>query len=369
MKPFEEADPPAAPFVSEAIEDASTLPASWVREPAAFERIREAVLARTWHVTDETSSGELEPENVLPFTFLEGSLDEPLLRTRGADGARSLLSNVCTHRGNLLVQEACAAKSIRCRYHGRSFGLDGRFKRMPAFEDARDFPRPEDDLPKVPSASLGRVQFASVEPSMSFAELMDPFAERLSFVPWSEAVLTSTKDYRVRANWLLYCDNYLEGFHIPFVHEGLLEALEFGSYAVELGRWSSLQVGIAKRPEDALVLPERHPDHGRRVGAYYLFLFPGTMINVYPWGVSVNAIRPLGLRETKVTYWTFVHDPSKLDSGAGADLERVELEDEAVVETVQRGVSSRFYRTGRFSPTMERGVHHFHRLVAEMLQR
>ncbi len=357
------------PSITEAIEDASTLPASLVRDPAAYEQLRERVLAKTWHATDETAFGFAHArDHAAPFQLMPGSLDEPLVRTRAADGTSFLLSNVCTHRGNVLVHKPCAAKSLRCPYHGRVFGLDGGFRRMPAFEAARNFPRAEDNLPHVPSASLGHIEFASVAPVMSFDELVGPFAQRLAFVPWKDTSLTSTKEYRIQANWLLYCDNYLEGFHIPFVHEGLLDTLDFGSYTVELERWSSLQVGTAKRAEDAISLPEHHPDHGRMVGAFYLFLFPTTMINVYPWGVSVNAIRPLAPKETSVTYWTFVHDASKLAHGAGADLERVEMEDEAVVESVQRGVCSRFYSGGRFSPSMERGVHHFHRLIAELLR-
>jgi choline monooxygenase len=53
--------------------------------------------------------------------------------------------------------------------------------------------------------------------------------------------------------------------------------------------------------------------------------------------------------------------------GAGAELDKVEREDEAVVESVQKGVCSRFYNTGRYSPTREQGTHHFHRLLAEFL--
>ena len=29
----------------------------------------------------------------------------------------------------------------------------------------------------------------------------------------------ASRDYLVKANWALYCDNYLEGFHIPFIHK------------------------------------------------------------------------------------------------------------------------------------------------------
>ena len=63
-----------------------------------------------------------------------------------------------------------------------------------------------------------------------------------------------------------------------------------------------------------------------------------------------------------------VWDAEKLDAGAGGPLDRVEMEDEAIVERVQRGVSSRLYRGGRDSPTRESGVHHFHRLLCEFVR-
>ena len=44
----------------------------------------------------------------------------------------------------------------------------------------------------------------------------------------------------------LYCDNYLEGFHIPFIHNDLNEALDFNNYDVELFKYSNLQIGIGK---------------------------------------------------------------------------------------------------------------------------
>jgi len=50
-------------------------------------------------------------------------------------------------------------------------------------------------------------------------------------------------------------------------------------------------------------------------------------------------------------------------------LDRVEREDEAIVEAVQRGVRSRLYDRGRYSPTREQGVHHFHRLLGEVISR
>jgi len=91
------------------------------------------------------------------------------------------------------------------------------------------------------------------------------------------------------------------------------------------------------------------------------------MVNAYPWGLSVNHVQPLAPDRTRVAFRSYVWDASRLERGAGAALDRVEHEDEAIVEAVQRGVRSRLYRSGRYSPTREQGVHHFHRLLCAFL--
>src|SRR5206468_12580152 len=128
---------------------------------------------------------------------------------------------------------------------------------------------------------------------------------------------------------------------IPYVHSGLAATLDYGESAVELERYSVAQLGIAQAGEPAFRPPPGHPDHGRAVGAYYYWLFPTTMFNVYPWGVSVNVIVPLEVDRTRVSFLPFVWDASKREQGAGGGLDRVEREDEAIVEAVQRGGRSR----------------------------
>jgi choline monooxygenase len=78
-------------------------------------------------------------------------------------------------------------------------------------------------------------------------------------------------------------------------------------------------------------------------------------------------VKPLGVDRTRVSYLSYVWDASKLDRGAGAALDRVEREDEVIVESVQRGVRARLYERGRYSPKREQGVHHFHRLLVRAL--
>jgi choline monooxygenase len=69
-----------------------------------------------------------------------------------------------------------------------------------------------------------------------------------------------------------------------------------------------------------------------------------------------------------VRYLTWVARPELVQGGAGADLDTVEREDEAVVERVQRGVRARLYRGGRFSPEREEGPHWFERLLSRELE-
>jgi choline monooxygenase len=346
-------------LIDEDIRRARTLPASFYRDPAVFERLREKVLALSWQLVDgaEQVSGA---GSVLPFTFLAGCVDEPLLLARDGDGALHGLSNVCTHRGNLLCTKAEVAQSLRCRYHGRRFALDGRFLSMPEFEGVRDFPSPADDLPRIQLGRLGPLLFAAVHPAFAFEDLIALVRERTSFLPLDRMRLdpAGSRSYEVAANWALYCDNYLEGFHVPFVHPDLAKTIDYGSYRTELSGWSSLQVAETTAEADAF--------DGSTVAAYYFFLFPNTMLNFYPWGLSINVVVPLAVDRTRVVYRTWVLDPARRGRGAGGALDRVELEDEAVVEQVQRGVRSRLYDRGRYSPSREAGVHHFHRLLASL---
>ena len=92
------------------------------------------------------------------------------------------------------------------------------------------------------------------------------------------------------------------------------------------------------------------------------------MFNFYPWGLSVNIVKPVSPAITKVSFLSYVWKDEKRNKGAGAGLDKVEMEDEAVVENVQKGIRSRFYKHGRYSVTREQGTHHFHRLIAEFMR-
>jgi choline monooxygenase len=344
-------------MIDDDIASARTLPASFYRDRAVFDSVRERIFARSWQLVDG-SERAARPGAVLPFEFLAGCVDEPLLLVRDLESQLHALSNVCTHRGNVLCTEPGVLQALRCRYHGRRFNLDGRMIAMPEFEGVHDFPTPRDDLKRLELGRFGPLLFAGLDPAFSFDALINPVREHLAFLPLHRLSFDpgSSRTYDVKASWILYCDNYLEGFHVPFVHPELAKTIDFASYRTELFEWTSLQIAQAASPEEAF--------HGSTVGAYYFFLFPNTMLNFYPWGLSLNIVVPLAVDRTQVVYRTWVLDASRRATGAGGSLDRVEREDEEIVEQVQRGIRSRLYDRGRYSPAREAGVHHFHRLLA-----
>ena len=351
--------------VDDDIARASTLPAAFYRDAGAWEATRERVFARSWQWLGDLAD-VAAPSSLSPRTLLPGILDEPLVLSRDAAGELRCLSNVCTHRANLLVHAPCRADQIRCGYHSRRFDLAGRMTFMPGFEGAVGFPSPADDLPRVAHGAWAGLAFVSLDAAAPFDAFVGDVAAGLRTMPLDRLVHDPARDrdYDVAAHWALYVENYLEGFHLPFVHRALSDAVDVETYATILHRYSSVQVALARDGADAFA-PARRDDPS--IAAYYWWVFPNLMVNAYPWGLSINHVRPLAPDRTRVAFRSYVWDASRLDRGAGGALDRVELEDEAVVEAVQRGVRSRLYRAGRYSPARETGVHHFHRLLCEFL--
>lgn len=326
------------------------------------------VFARSWQWVGD-SARMRAPAHLLPVTLLEGCLDEPLVLSSDEDARLRCLSNVCTHRGAIVVEGETHARSMRCRYHGRRFNLDGTLGSMPEFETTVGFPSESDNLRQLQLDKFGPLLFSGIDPAMSFDEWIAPVRERVEWMPL-ETFRRDTKsshDYLIEANWALYCDNYLEEFHIPYVHAGLAEKLDYANYRTERFGFSNLQLGIARAGEPAFELPAGHPNSGERVAAFYFWLFPNTMLNFYPWGLSLNVVTPLSVNRTRVSFHSYVWREELRADGAGGNLHAVEMEDEEVVESVQRGVRSRIYSRGRYSERREVGTHHFHELLARFM--
>ena len=171
---------------------------------------------------------------------------------------------------------------------------------MPEFKEVKNFPSREDNLTQLPVFGWGSMLFTSLNATANPEKYFRAMQERLSWLPLQEFVYKPelSKSYDVHAHWALYCENYLEGFHIPFVHAGLNAVIDFGNYTTELFVSSNLQLGIAKTDDKIFELPPASPDYGKKVAAYYFFVFPNILFDTLFIYSQHKPVQPVGLSRT-----------------------------------------------------------------------
>ena len=333
-----------------------------------FERVRQRVFARSWQWAGDADAARV-PGQVQPFTLLAGLLDEPLLLARDGQDSLRCLSNVCTHRGTVLCQGGGVESVLRCRYRtaGASRSTAGccRCRSSTAWRVPRGR---RDHLRQVPLGRWGKFLFVNLAaagadgapaPLSGFAELVAEMAARLDWLPLDEAVFdpTRSRDYMGAGALGALLRQLPRRFPHPLRPCGARRGRSTtAAIAPNFPPGPACSWGwpaTARKPSTCTNTGS--PDHGQSIAAYYYWLFPNTMVNVYPWGISINVVRPLAPDRTKVSFLSYVWDPARLDHGAGAGLDRVEREDEAVVESVQRGLASRIYHRGTSRRRASRG--------------
>lgn len=360
---------------------AETLPAAAFTDPAFLERELATVFARRWLLlppADEAgralAASLAAPEAHAPTTLL----GRPLYVRRDPAGGLRAFPNVCTHAWHTLVQAPGRGRTVACPQHGRSFDGEGRCVAQKGFTPERvpGFPRPCDHLAPLPCAAWGPLMFVGFgAPAAPLDAWLAPV--RASLGALDLAALTprahGEEVREVDGNWKLHAWNYMDTFHIPFIHRapgGLADAIDLASYTTELHGEAALQWAWARDPRDgfdpALVAP-RFRDPTRRVFALWWFLFPNVTLNLYPWGLSVNLYEPVVGRpdRTRFTWAHFVLDEAKWQEREARWLSaKVDGEDVAALAQVRRGAASGFAPRGRFAPGAEDGPHWLHRLVS-----
>lgn len=364
---------------------AETLPASAFTDPAFLERELETVFRRHWLVVPPVVEGDgrplhelvQEPDSHAPISLL----GRPVLLRRDAAGTLRAFPNVCTHAWHTLAQAPGRGRTVACPQHGRVFDGAGRCVAQRGFtpETVPGFPRDCDHLRELAVGSWGPLLFATTGvPSRTLDAVLEPLRSSLGAFPLGDLrARAHTEEVReVDGNWKLHAWNFMDTFHIPYIHHaprGLADALELASYRTELHELASLQWAYARDPADGFdpaLLPARFRDPERperRVFALWWFLFPNATLNFYPWGLSVNLYEPVPGRpdRTRFVWQHLVLDPAKYAERETRWLSaKVDGEDVAALGQVRRGAASGFAPRGRFAPSTEAGPHWFHRLVS-----
>ena len=320
----------------------------------------ERIFSRSWqfagHVAQISQPGSY-------ITASAGS--QPVLVVRDDEGSLRAFRNVCRHRGSrLLSGSGECKKAIRCRYHGWTYRMDGDLIGVP---EGRQ-------IPNLDKSSLGlfpaRVEvlcglvFVNLdihatplaEQVAGLPERLEPYGfERLR--PLEEATTSQP------ANWKIVVDNYLEGYHVPIAHPGLMRLLDYKRYDVELfDNWVWFDAPLRDKPSGNFLertyqrLVEPMPGLGpedTRVWRYIL-VYPNTTIDLYPDQIGIWQILPDGISATRDINMTLLPGDAGLRTRAVRYANRkvnelVSDEDVDLVANQQAGLATHGFEPGPLS--------------------
>jgi choline monooxygenase len=346
--------------------EARTIPGAWYTDPRVFELEEREVFGATWQLVGRAD------QVAAPGQYVTATVGgEPIVVVRGKDGELRAFYNVCRHHAAAVVTEPEGqAERLKCPYHGWVYSLEGHLKVVPEWDGVCKFAREDNGLVPVAVATWENkvfVHLGAEPPSLdAYLGRMAPLAAPLGL---GALTFVERREWTMACNWKVFVDNYLDGgYHIPFLHRGLNSILPFGDYQIECFERACLQSSpVDTTGGDAVTSSVRK---GR---AQYFWLYPNLMLNWYEGYLDTNLVLPIGVNETRVVFDFYFADTSPAARERNAKSIEVsagiQQEDLAICASVQKGLRSKAYDTGRLSVRREAGEHLFHRLLAQDLRR
>ncbi len=344
---------------------ARTIPSAWYFDPDIYARECAKVFGDSWLMAARID------QLTQPGAFVTAEIaGEPIVVVRDEHGTLRAFHNVCRHRAAQVLNEPCGhVTRLRCRYHGWTYDLAGRLRGTPEFDGVEEFRKEDNGLVPLAVATWGPLVFVHQgAPTIPLADYLAPLPERAATLGIDHVKFAERREYELGCNWKVFVDNYQDGgYHVNTVHPGLAGALDYSKYRTENYGHGGVQVSPMKPSDDPTVNKVR-----TGATAYYWWIFPNLMINLYEGVMDTNLVLPLGPDRCRVVfdfYFSRTDGPEarQFIADSIAVAHQVQLEDVAVCDEVQRGLKSRTYDTGRFSVKRESGGYHFHQLLARKL--
>ena len=343
------------------LSEASTPPCPWYSDPRVLELEQRTVFSLSWQMVGRTEQ-LAEPGQYITCEVA----GEPILLVTSHDSVLRGFYNVCRHHAAAVMTEPQGrAAHLRCPYHGWTYNLEGALVVAPEFGGVCHFDKSGNGLAPVETAIWQGWVFVKL-----FSHGLSPEAflgkdliERIRSLKLEQLFWFQRRSYTVKCNWKVFIDNYLDGgYHVPHIHGGLNSVLDYSAYKIENGERFCVQSSpIVSGKADA------QTSETRKGQALYFWIYPNLMVNWYEGVMDTNLVLPRGTDRTEVIFDYYFVDVSEKarekNLASIAVSERIQDEDVAICESVQRGLSSRSYSTGRLSARREAGEHLFHRLL------
>ena len=205
--------------IGRSIEDARCLPAEAYTTERFLEIERRTLFSSRWIclglVDDVPEPGDATPLEVA---------GKSVIMTRDRAGAVHVFHNYCRHRGLKILAGPVRGRSrFTCPYHAWTYALDGRLLRAPHFDGpGRHRAHPVDGLARVRSAVWHRLVFVNLSgDAQEFADWIAPLERRWARYDLSALRHAESRSCDIAANWKLAVENFIDYYHLPYVHKGL----------------------------------------------------------------------------------------------------------------------------------------------------
>ncbi|GAB5468745.1 MAG: carnitine monooxygenase subunit YeaW [Rhodospirillales bacterium] len=311
-----------------------------------------------------------------PGDYVVTSVQErSIVVLRNREGLLKAFYNVCKHRAHELLQGSGRTNVLLCPYHAWSYDLDGRLRAAPHTRNLVDFDKKEICLEPVQAEAFGGFVYVNLDPQAAplAAQSGALGREIAAFAPDVESLTLARRlTFDIRSNWKNVIDNFLECYHCPVAHKDFCSLLDMESYKVTThGRYSSHMAKASKGANTA------YSTEGATVDDHAVWwLWPNSCLMRYPGrgNFLIMQVIPVTSERSLEIYDFYLEtpEPNAQEEEAIAYVKEVlQVEDIALVESVQRGMATPAFESGRIvndpsgSGKSEHAVHHFHGLVLD----
>ena len=343
------------------------LPPAAYRDESFWQSECQTVLRNNW-VCAGVAHELKETGDVVPITVA----GLPILLVRNTQGEISAFHNVCRHRCMTLVEEpANVGKLIRCPYHAWAYDLQGNLKASPHFggtdqHDTEGFDREEKSLVPVRTHVWHDWIFVNLSgDAPAFEEYAAPLINRLDGIDFSKLQPIGTLDFgAIETNWKLIMENFIEPYHVQFVHASTTDQPLEDHYTIIDGNCLGSAVDLDEESGTAGSLA---------VSSRYLTLYPNFIVGRYfpdQMGVYLNI--PLGPNQMAQKRYLYTTEGQELSKDEIEGLKSlwwdVHKEDHEMVERMMKGRASPVAADGGLlSPVWEDSVRAFQeKIVADL---
>lgn len=293
----------------------------------------------------------------------------PLLMVRNGEGRIRVFHNICRHRCLKLVDTPKnVGKLIRCPYHAWAYDLNGTLRASPHFggtgqHDAKGFDKSSSGLVPVRTHVWHDWVFVNISgDAPPFEDYAGSLIARLAEIDWDKVDCIGTLDFgEVATNWKFIMENFIEPYHVQFVHSSTTDQPLSDHYTIMDGNC----LGSAVDLENEIATSD-----SLAVSSQYLALYPNFIAGRYmPDQLGIYLNIPTGPETMTQKRGLYTTGGRQLTT---AEIQRVRAlwwdvhkEDHEMVERLQAGRASRVSESGGvLSPVWEDSVRAFQELVA-----